>query len=954
MTDGPALYNSRIFQIYFDFLRIAYPKVNIQDVLDHAGMSAAEVADSAHWFTQRQADRFYEIVAEKTVDKDIARKAGRFAASSAGLALINQYVIGLLNTETALLSMTKIYPLLTRGATVEARKIGAGKVEIISTPIPDVEEKPYQCENRLGTIEALPKLFTSLHGRIEHPACFHKGHGACRYIVSWDTPPSLKFRLLRNYTLLATLLLGPISYFFLPTGLFLLILVLLVCLNGALGLGYSHLKVKELEKIIETRSLSAEARIETANTNYNNSLLVQEIGQATAAILNIDELMHKLATLMDHRLDFDRGLIMLADEAGTQLVYAAGYGYSDAERACLRSTTFQLNNPDSKGFFVRSFLDRTHLVVTNANDMVDGLSPKSRDLLHQFDVRSLLCIPIIYKDTPLGILAVDNVTSKIPLKKTDINLLEGVAAHIAISINNARSFQKLQESENRYRQTLESIEEGYFETDSQGDILLANKAFGQIVDRPAEQLAGRSFYRCFAPASERQVRQLFQQISDSGDPVRFAQLELADDMGAARPVDLSASLIVDQIGRAGGFRGFLRDAADRLQMEEQRKELENQLLRAQKMESIGTLAGGIAHNFNNWLAGILGNITLIRMEVGHPDKVTERAVKIEHIVANAAKMNQQLLSYARGGNYAVKPTNLNAVIQETSDLFATTRKDVTVSLSLDPGLRTVKVDKNQIEQVFWNLYVNALDAMPEGGRLIITTANATPDQLAGRPFEVYPGDHVMVEFSDSGTGIASEHLDDIFEPFFTTKKGKGTGLGLASCYGIVKAHNGFIHVKSMVGAGSSFQIFLPAISEAPEAKQEKDVVIEKGQGTILIVDDEPVVLDTSAQLLVSLGYKVFSAASGDEALEHFSGKLDAIDLVIIDMIMPGMSGSEFFARIKALRPAMKTILCSGYSMNTTARAIMDQGCNGFLQKPFSLNKLSETIKKILESGPQAL
>jgi PAS domain S-box-containing protein len=952
MTGDASLYNSRIFQIYFDFLRVTYPQINIQQVLDHAGMTAAEVSDSAHWFTQQQADRFYEIVAEKTGDGDIARKAGRFAASSAGLALINQYVVGLLNTETALLAMKKIYPLLTRGATVDVRKIGRGKVEIISTPLPDVEEKPYQCENRLGTIEALPKLFTNVHGRIEHPACFHKGDGACRYIISWDTPPSLAVRLLRNYSLLVSLLLLPLLYFFVPTGVFWLLLVFLLGLNGLLSIGYAHLKIKEMEKIIESSSLAAEERIETARTSYNNSLLVQEIGQATAAILNIDELMRKLATLMNHRLDFDRGLIMLANETGTQLVYAAGYGYSEEEQGYLQKTAFQLDNPGSKGFFVRSFFDRKHLIITNANEMVDALSDKSRKLVQVFGVRSLLCIPIIFKDTALGILAVDNVTSKIPLKKSDINLLEGIAAHIAISINNARSFQKLQESENRYRQTLESIEEGYFEINLDRRIMLVNKAFNRLVHRPVEHLSGGVFDRLFTPDSAIELGRMFAQMLDSGEPVRFVHLALADQAGEAAPVDLSVSVIVDQNRVAAGFRGFLRDATDRLKLEEERKELENRLLRAQKMESIGTLAGGIAHNFNNWLAGILGNVTLIRLEAKQESKVIERAAKIEQIVANAAKMNQQLLSYAHGGNYAVKPTNLNMVIQDTSDLFANTRKDVTVTLELDPDLHTVGVDKNQIEQVFWNLYVNAMDAMPDGGRLRIKTANATADQRENRPFEVVPGDHVMVEFTDTGSGIAPEHLQTIFEPFFTTKKGKGTGLGLASCYGIVKAHKGFIDVKTQLGLGTSFQIFLPAISASPEHNRQIDAAVQKGQGTILIVDDDPMVLDTSVQLLSGLGYSVLSAASGDEALEHYAGQLDAIDLVIIDMIMPGMSGGELFARIKGLKPGMNTLLCSGYSMNDAARAIMEQGCDGFLQKPFSLSKLSEAIGNILKPEQQ--
>ena len=395
MKTSRPLYNSRIIQGFVEYLSINHPNLNVQEILNYAGITMEEVVDSAHWFTQTHTDRFYEIVAEKTGDPDIARKAGRFSATSAGMALFHQYVIGLLNSESALLAMAKIFPFLTKGATAETRRLSTGKIEIISTPLPDVEEKPYQCENRLGCFEALPKLFANVYGHIEHPLCFHRGDAACHYIVSWTDPPSLKIRLWRNYSLIGSVLLAGMLYVFAPTNIFLLLTIIFICLNAVLNFAYSRTKIKELEKIIENSRVTAEARIDLADANYDNSLLVQEIGRATAAILNIDDLMHKLATLMDHRLSYDRGLIMLADEAATKLVYSAGYGYSKEELNYLQKTTFRLDNPNSKGFFVRAFLDRKHLIITNANEMADELSAKSRILLNAFGVRSLLCMPIV-------------------------------------------------------------------------------------------------------------------------------------------------------------------------------------------------------------------------------------------------------------------------------------------------------------------------------------------------------------------------------------------------------------------------------------------------------------------------------------------------------------------------------------------------------------------------------
>jgi len=941
------IYNSRIFQSYLDYLSLSQPDLKIQDILDYAGITREEVADSAHWFTQEQADRFYQIVVEKTGVSDIARKAGHLGASSKGLAVTQQYVTGLMNTKTALLSMSKIISFFTKGATVEAKRLAQAKVEIISTPNPDVEEKPYQCENRLGYFEAVPKLFTNVFGKVEHPYCFHRGDGACHYIISWTDPPSLRLKLWRNYSVIGSTLLAGVLFLFLPIKSMMFPLGFLLFINMVISIAYAQIKNRELEKIIEQSHSTAEERIEAANTNYNNSLLVQEIGQATAAILNVDDLMSKLATLMHQRLSFDRGLIMLADGTGTCLVYSAGYGYSEQERDYLQQTVFHLDRPDSKGFFVRSFLDRQHLIITNATEMAEALSEKSKKLLESFKVRSLMCIPIIYKDEPLGVLTVDNINSIRPLKKSDINLLEGIASHIAIGINNARSFQKVKESESRYRQTLESIDEGYFEIDLKQRLLFANKALGELVGQSLDYLPSFPFASFFSPDSIKQLHRLFEQVVDNRSPVRFAQLELLTSKGENRPVDLSVSLILDQDGCSVGFRGFLRDARDRLQLEVDRMDLEKKLKQAQKMESIGTLAGGIAHNFNNWLTGILGNASLIKMDVQKHDKVLERVNRIEHIIENAAKMNRQLLSYARGGNYEVKPIDLNEVIREVSYTFAEAKKDVIVKLALDEELHTIKADRGQIEQVLWNLYANATDAMPGGGSFTIGTANVSSEKIDARFQGVPPGDYVELSCVDTGTGISIEHMDSIFEPFFTTKNGKGTGLGLASCYGIVKAHNGYIDFASKEDEGSTFLIYLPAVEGAPEMKNEAASTVQRGTGTVLIVDDEEMVVESSAAILNKLGYVAFGATSGQEVLEKYSKTLDAIDVVIIDMIMPGMSGGELYSQLKELKPDIKVLVCSGYSMNQSIQSFLDQGCQGFLQKPFSIGALSAAMKNLL-------
>jgi len=947
---GLGLYNSRIFQAYLDYIRATYPGLSAQEVLDHAGIAAHEVTDTGHWFTQEDADRFHLAVVEKTGDPDISRNSGRFSASSKGMALFKQYVVGLITTETAFLAMAHLYPLFSRGATIQVKNRARGVTEIISTPAPGVEEKPYQCDNRLGTLEALPTLFTHQYATIQHSSCFHKGDDACRYIVSWRTPASFKMKLVRNYTLLCSAIGAAGALFLMPAGSFMPILMLLAGLNAAAWIIHARLKIEELETIIETGHNTAQARIENANRRYNNSLLIQEIGAATAAILNVDTLMHRLADLMHERLDFNRGLILLGDDTGRYLKYSASYGYAEDEIAALQAVDFNVGAPDAKGYPARAFAEQKPLVALQSADLFDPVDEENAQSVRVVGVQSLLCVPLVYKDISLGILALDNIGSENHLNKSDVNLLQGIAAQIAISINNARSFQKLQQSEEKYRQTLESINEGFFETDLDANIRFANKAMSRLLGRTPEQIAHRRLYGFFSSGNQSRLTSLFANLRQSQEPVSFSQFEIIDANGNTIPVDLSVSLIMGPDLTAVGFRGILRDATERLLLENKHKQLENRVRQMQKLEAIGLLAGGIAHNFNNWLSGILGNATLIRMNAGQNAQVIDKAFKIESIVEKAAKMNQQLLSYARGGNYEIKPIALNKVLQEFADTFAQTRKEIQTTLSLDPDLPNVRGDKNQIEQVFWNLYINAIDAMPDGGALTIATRCTTSAALSGKPYEVMSGRYVMVSFSDTGTGIASEHLENIFDPFFTTKKGKGTGLGLASAYGIIKSHHGYIDVTSTPGNGTTFKIFLPSVKESPAPKKAPDACIHKGTGTILVVDDEQMVLETFVELLEPLGYTVVTAASGEEALQRHGNRLDRIDIAIIDMIMPGMNGRELYAHLKMRRPSIKTLLCSGYGMNEKIMEIMEQGCDGFIQKPFSLTQISEAIRKISSIG----
>ena len=389
---------------------------------------------------------------------------------------------------------------------------------------------------------------------------------------------------------------------------------------------------------------------------------------------------------------------------------------------------------------------------------------------------------------------------------------------------------------------------------------------------------------------------------------------------------------------------------ERKRVEKEKKKLESQLKYAQRMKTLSTLAGGMAHNFNNLLMGIQGNASLVLLETDSAHPSYKRLKNIEKQVQTGTKLTGQLLGYAREGRYEVKPINVNQVAKETSDAFGTSRKDIRIYQDLATDIWGIKADQEQIEQVLLNIYVNAADAMPGGGDLFLKTMNVTDKDMKNKPYEVKPGNYVFLTIRDTGVGMDKETMDRIFDPFFTTKGiSKSTGLGLASAYGIIKAHGGYIDVESKKRYGTTFYVYLPASEK--EVVKEKELLVEalKGKETVLLIDDEDMIIDVCKEILNALGYKVLIARNGRNAIDLYKAHRDTIDLVILDMIMPVMGGGETYDRMKEINPDIKVLLSSGYSINGQATEILNRGCNGFIQKPFNMKELSRSIREVLDS-----
>ncbi|MEJ5358068.1 MAG: ATP-binding protein [Desulfobacterales bacterium] len=529
-------------------------------------------------------------------------------------------------------------------------------------------------------------------------------------------------------------------------------------------------------------------------------------------------------------------------------------------------------------------------------------------------------------------------------------------SHIHYTIRRERqSEEALEKSAAKYRSILESIEEGYFETDLEGRLSFANGPFARMLGTENAAIPGGHAAEFMAPESGARLREALERVRTSREAQRLSDCVIPGKEGAERRLELSLSLIADEKGCPVGFRGVVRDVTERHHAEEERKKLAVQLQAAQKMEAIGTLAGGIAHDFNNILMGIQGNASLLEMRLpeGHPG--LEKVKNIEAYVESGTELSRQLLGFARRGRVDVRATDLNAVIEKTVGLFARTRKDIRVHFRLSPNLPAVEADRGQIEQVLMNLCVNAVQAMPGGGDLTLATEAVNIDEAYSKPYQVKPGRYVKVSVTDTGVGIEKKNLGRIFEPFFTTKEmGRGTGLGLASAYGIIKGHGGHINVYSEVGRGTTFNFYLPASAQpAQREKPARGPVIRRGEGTVLLVDDEETILQIAGEMLRELGYTVIVARSGAEALEAYAARSGEIDAVVLDMVMPGMGGGELFDRLRAIDPGVKVLLASGFNLNGQAAEILSRGCRGFIQKPFNLEQLSHKLAEIIPSGETA-
>ncbi len=508
--------------------------------------------------------------------------------------------------------------------------------------------------------------------------------------------------------------------------------------------------------------------------------------------------------------------------------------------------------------------------------------------------------------------------------------------------------------------------------DKEKRVVLWNKAMEEMTGYPRRDMIGKGDMEYALPFYGRKNPVLINMVFDDVEEApaneeyrsRYMVLRREGNIisgntwcstakGPDRLLSATATALYDDQGELYGAIECIRDVTEAYEAEQEKKALQAQLLHAQKMEAVGTLAGGVAHDFNNLLQGILGYIELILLKRDPLSEDYERLKAIENFARRAGELTRQLLVFSSKSISKLRPVNLNAeVMQVHGILQRTIPKMVRIELRLAEDLHTIHADTLQIEQVIMNLSINARDAMPEGGILTIATSNVTLDEkfCQSNP-SVTPGDYVHLKISDTGHGMDRTVRDRIFEPFFTTKEtGKGTGLGLAMVYGIIKNHSGMIACCSETGRGTSFSVYLPAVATVPQvpaATAENE--ISRGRETILLVDDEDGIRAFGRELLTYYGYTVLTASDGERALETYARDPDRIDLVILDMIMPGMGGKKCLEELRTINPRLNVIVASGYSAEKLPSEIMDIGSVDFIAKPYSSSDLLGKVRAVLDA-----
>lgn len=703
--------------------------------------------------------------------------------------------------------------------------------------------------------------------------------------------------------------------------------------------------IRLLTTIGQTIGMAVEKALlyQNARRRFMRLETIYRVGDRLNALLELDQLLPSVVKLIHETFSYYNVNVFLYDKSTEELIFTAGYG------------GFQLPEPIgvhmslSQGIVGRCFqkcLPQLVNDVTKDPDymFVDNLA----------ETKAELSVPLLVRGVAIGVLDVQGSHIN-AFDEEDTLTLQTLAEQIAISVENAQLYEKIKHSLDEVRKSQAFFAKIVLESplatfiiNETGTCILMNSTAILLIGSNVSDAVGEYNLLTDAPFAGTEVANRLH-MALAGQVTRFTVDLPTTNTNIVKPgyevLSLRATLfpLMDDNNRVANVVAKFEDLTEK-------KQLEEALQHAQKMESIGTLAGGIAHDFNNILGGVLGYTSFIKTKMDKGDPIYRYINIIESSARRAADLTQQLLAFARGGKYQVETLNLNRIINEAVDLIARSiSKNIVITMDLSPEVPVIEGDSNQIVQTIVNMCINARDALPNGGEINISTRiKNLADALLYRYPNAQQGTYVLLKVRDNGIGMSEETQKRIFEPFFTTKKDQnGTGLGLAMVYGIVQNHGGYIDVSSEIGKGTTFYIYLPFSNKVLNEVETVQTEPESGNETILVAEDEYMMRELLVEMLDSGGYKVITAPNGHQAIDIYQEQGHQIDLVILDMMMPGINGQETFRQLKKINPAVKVLLSSGYSEDV--QEISNERGLGFIQKPYGVNELLDKVRSVIDS-----
>lgn len=770
------------------------------------------------------------------------------------------------------------------------------------------------CSVNKGIYTAVPVFWGLPPAHLEETRCFFKGDECCEYHLTWKRKSPLKEYFLKAFR---------------PWKI----------IENSIKVVENSIREVERDKELIKNKYEEVHRLNIQLKNKIDQLLsLQEVSTAILSTLDTERLFDLILKLLVKVARLDRAAIFIVDEEKQTLSLVHAVGVSPEDFSDIKDYTVSLSKTDN---IIAQTAARNEPVFVE--DVAGSALNKDNPLIRKFKPKAFILVPLAAHGKILGVLVGDQVQNSLNVAFPDREFLTSFANQIAMALNNSNLYRKLAESERRYRQLIENAHDGIWVLDDKDNLILANRRMSEIFTNG--HLIGQNIYRYVDGENEKILKGLLDQ--NKAGFVAQGLMELRSKGGGQISAIISSVPLMEEGLRKGSF-AIVTDIS-------QIKRLEGQLYHAQKMECIGTMAGGIAHDFNNILTSILGYTTLLKQQVQDMDAQRHLDV-IEKSSLRAADLVKKMLTFSRGGQiYKLTPVDVNEIVLETVRLLENViDKRIEIQLRLDASPATILGDATQLQQAMLNICLNARDVMPDGGVLGIKTENCTiSNGHDAHCLSAAHGRYVKISISDTGPGIHEKDLGKIFDPFFTTKPlGKGTGLGLAVVHGIVNGLKGYIHVDSKIGKGSAFELLFPEAGiEAVEGSVTEHAVKVEGSETILLVDDEQYVRDLGEKVLNLHGYNVILARDGLEAIHIYQSAKDSIDLVILDLMMPNLSGRDTYKRLKEINPAVKVIICTGYGLDHEAmQELQGGGVCSFIQKPYNLEQLGQAVRKGIDSG----